>query len=180
MSAAPQAALRIVHCSHALTRGGAEVHMLTLLRGLSAERFQLYLSCPPALLSQLPELPPHVRLAPPAPPRPWSAAAGWAWRSFLRRERIQIVHAHLSSTSRAVMPWVWLAPPARLLETPHVSELWRGGWKRGPWLDRCAGYGVAGYIAVSAANASWLLRDRGLPERKVRVIRNGIDVSGLQ
>lgn len=172
--------LRVLHCCLSQVRGGAEQHMLTLLRGLDPERFALYLSCPEALRPHLPDLPAHVRLAPPPPGQAWRAPAGWRWRQFLRRERIQIVHAHLSSASRAVMPWVALAHGAVLLETPHVREDWRRGWKRSSWLDRAAGCGVAGYIAVSVANAVYLHQDRCLPERKIRLIRNGIDVQALQ
>ncbi|TAN21958.1 MAG: glycosyltransferase [Acidobacteria bacterium] len=172
--------LRVLHCSLSQVRGGAEEHMLTLLRGLDPGRFELNLSCPPALLSHLPDLPAHVRLAPPPPRQAWRTAAGWRWRQSLRRERIQIVHAHLSSASRAVMPWVALTPGAVLVETPHVREDWRRGWKRSSWLDRAAGCGVAGYIAVSAANAIYLRQDRRLPEHKIRLIRNGINLQALQ
>src|SRR6185312_4451238 len=173
--AAPR--LRVLHLSGSNVRGGAEEHMLTLLRGLDRKRFQLYLACTPALLPQLSDRPADVRVEPCAPRKPWQAGTGWRLCRWLQAEHIDLVHAHLSFASRAAAPWVKLARGPLLLETPHVSENWRRGWKRAAWLDHAAGGLVDGYIAVSDANADYLGRQRGLPVRKIHTIRNGVDVA---
>ena len=65
-----------------------------------------------------------------------------------------------------------------IVETPHVRESWRRGWKADNFtIDRMAGRFVDRYIAVSYANARYLIEEKGLPERKVRVIQNGTDLS---
>ncbi|MGH9417120.1 MAG: glycosyltransferase [Terriglobales bacterium] len=168
--------MRVLHFSNGEARGGAEEHMLTLLRGLNRRRFELLLACPPALGAQLPDLPADIRVTPWAPMNPWEAAPGWRLARFLRRERVDLVHAHLSCASRAVAPWARLAG-AVMLETPHVREGWRRGWKRSARLDRAAGRLQHGYIAVSEANARYLREDLRLPADKIRIIRNGIDVA---
>ena len=65
-----------------------------------------------------------------------------------------------------------------IVETPHVRESWRRGWKANNFtVDRIAGRFVDRYIAVSYANARYLIEEKGLPEKKVRVIQNGTDLS---
>jgi len=173
----PSRRLRLLHFSNATARGGAEEHMLTLLRGLDRKRFELHLACPPALAPHLPDLPPDVRLCPSAPRDPWSLGPGAGLRQYLRRHRVDLLHAHISCASRAATPWArWAGTPV-VIETPHVRERWRRGWRNAAWMDRAAGRGVTAYIAVSEANAAYLRDDRRLPAGKIFVIRNGIDLA---
>src|SRR5271166_1970869 len=59
-----------------------------------------------------------------------------------------------------------------------VRESWRRGWKANNFtVDRITGHFVDRYIAVSYANARYLVEEKGLPEKKVRVIQNGTDLS---
>ncbi|MGH9488635.1 MAG: glycosyltransferase [Terriglobales bacterium] len=169
--------LRVLHCSNADARGGAEEHMLTLLRGLDRERFAPALACPAALLAQLPDLPPDLLVTTLAPMHPWDVACGARLTRWLRRHQVDVVHAHLSCASRAVAPWARLARTPVFLETPHVRESWRRGWKRARVLDRIAGRLVHAYIAVSGANARYLRDEVRLPAAKIHLIRNGIDVA---
>jgi glycosyltransferase involved in cell wall biosynthesis len=62
------------------------------------------------------------------------------------------------------------------VETPHVREHWRRGWKAHFAVDRLAGLCVDRYIAVSDANARYLVATKGLPAGKVGVIHNGCDL----
>jgi glycosyltransferase involved in cell wall biosynthesis len=60
------------------------------------------------------------------------------------------------------------------LETPHVAENWRRGWLKSNFaLDRAVGRFVDYFIAVSQANAHYLVNQKGLRSEKVVVIRNG-------
>jgi glycosyltransferase involved in cell wall biosynthesis len=174
--AAADPPLRVLHFCNAEARGGAEEHMLTLLRGLDRRQVAPSLACPAPLLPHLPDLPRDVRVLPVAPVRAWRARDGWKLTRFLRRERVQLVHVHLSCATRAAAPWVRLAGAPVLIETTHVRENWRRGWKRAAWLDRLLDPWLDGYIAVSAANAEYLRLGRRLPPEKIHTIRNGIDL----
>src|SRR4029077_6686330 len=63
-----------------------------------------------------------------------------------------------------------------VIETTHVRELWRTGWKSNFVIDRAVGKCVDRFIAVSEANARYLIQNKGLPGNKISVIRNGSDV----
>jgi glycosyltransferase involved in cell wall biosynthesis len=64
-----------------------------------------------------------------------------------------------------------------ILETPHLREHWRHGFiKSRFFIDRFAGRFVDTYIAVSEANARYLIEQKGLPPRKINVIHNGCDL----
>lgn len=69
----------------------------------------------------------------------------------------------------------WAKVPVRV-ETPHVREYWRKGWKSSYAIDRVGGRFVDQYIAVSKANCKYLVEEKGLPAKKVTVICNGCDV----
>ncbi|MGH9477024.1 MAG: glycosyltransferase [Terriglobales bacterium] len=168
--------VRVLHFSNGVARGGAEEHMLTLLRNLDRDHFELLLACPPALREQLGDLPDDVEVTPWAPMEPWQTATGWRLARWMRRRRVQLLHAHLSCASRAAAPWAKLAG-VPVLETPHVRESWRRGWKRSCGLDRAAGLLVDAYIAVSHANARYLREEKRLPAHKVHTILNGIAVA---
>lgn len=167
--------IQVLHYSGSLVRGGAEEHLLTLLRGFDRRHLELHLACPPALMALLAaDLPADVhclelRLS----PRGLSAAARFC--RYLRRQRIQIVHSHLFFASRIASPLAhWLG--VRTVETPHVRESWRRGWKRWYGPDRLLGRAVDAYIAVSRSNAEYLIHEKKLPAHKVRVVRNGVSL----
>ncbi len=167
--------IRILHFSNENARGGAEEHMLMLLRGLDRSHFELLLACTPELRSQFSDLPGDVEYLPLRLRRPWDAGAGLHLARFLRRRRVHLLHAHISCAGRAAAPWARLAGVVTL-ETPHVREAWRQGWKRLAVFDRVAGRLQCGYVAVSHANARYLTEELRLPASKVRTIPNGIDV----
>jgi len=159
-------------------RGGAEEHMLCLLKGLDRARFRPLLVCPPELLAQLvPELPKDV-----------TTFAMWLHShrqvglmhelaGFLRRQKVQVLHSHGFRPSLLASPVGRWAGVAANVETPHVREYWRKGWKADYRIDRLAGHIVDGYIAVSEANGRYLREEKQLPALKVKVIRNGSDLS---
>jgi len=65
-----------------------------------------------------------------------------------------------------------------ILETPHVSERWRIGWLKSHfWIDRLVSRCVDRYIAVSEANARYLVSEKRIPPAKIEVIPNGVDLS---
>ena len=165
--------LPVLHYIGSLTRGGAEEHLLTLLQGMDPRRFELHLACAPELMARLEaDLPPSVRRLPlRLRPGDWRSAA--AFCQYLRRHRIAVAHSHLFFSSRLASPLArWCG--ARTVETPHVRESWRRGWRSWYAPDRLLGRAVDVYIAVSRANATYLIEEKRLPAHKVRVVPNGI------
>lgn len=171
--------LNVLLCTTSGERGGAEEHMLVLLRGLDRRQFALHLACPPKLLRQMPEVPGDVMRLPVVPRRPWDVRAGMRLAAYIRHAGIDLVHAHLSCSSRAVAFWARLGG-ARVIETPHVREGWRRGWKSWFLIDRVAGVLIDAYVAVSAANADYLVREKRLAPDRVWTILNGIDLAKFE
>lgn len=165
--------------SNTRVRGGAEEHMLTLLRGLDRKSFRLHLVCSPEVADALrADLPPDVELLPLLFAQPYQMGPARQLRKWIRERRIQILHSHLFTSSLCASPVGWTCRVPLILETPHVRESWRRGWKADNFsVDRAAGRFVDHYIAVSYANARYLRDEKGLPERKIRVIQNGTDLS---
>ncbi len=160
-------------------RAGAEEHILTLLRGLDREYFRLHLVCSPEVADAVrSDVPPDVELLPLFFPTPSHLAGAAKLRRWIRERHIQVLHSHLFRSSLCSSPVGWMCGVPLILETPHVRESWRRGWKANNFtVDRLAGRFVDRYIAVSYANARYLVEEKGLPEKKVRVIQNGTDLS---
>ncbi len=159
-------------------RGGAEEHILTLLRKLDRNVFRPILACPSEcaekLRADLPEDVPVERLQ-----YEWPYQIGSALHlaEILRKYRVGILHSHLFVSSIAASPIGWLSRVPVILETPHLREAWRRGPIKGNFaIDRAAGKFVDHYIAVSDANARYLIEEKKLPAKKVHVIHNGCDL----
>ncbi len=180
--------LVVAHFSNARAWGGAEEHMARLLAHLPRERIQPLLAAPAALLaSGAGRWPAEVEalavdLQSPLPGRAAVRLARW-----LRRRRVDVLHAHMFRAS-ACAAWVAaLAGVGRIIETPHVREAWREPpagegrgwrhWKRSYLWDRLHSRLIDRYIAVSQANAAYLIEQKGLPAAKVAVIPNGCDLN---
>lgn len=169
----------IVYFSNTFARGGAEEHLLTLIRGLDARRFQPRLVCTPELAEQLAGvLPPHLEVIRLCLRRPSQLDAAARLAKLFRRERPHIVHSHLFYASLFASPIARACGVPVTIETPHVREHWRHGrWKSSYGVDRLAGRAVDYYIAVSAANARYLAEEKRVPRNKIVVIHNGCDVA---
>jgi glycosyltransferase involved in cell wall biosynthesis len=96
---------------------------------------------------------------------------------ILRRERIDILHSHLFYGSRYASPIGWACRVPVVIETPHLRESWRTGWKANFAIDRSMATFVNYYVAVSHANADYLKNVKGIPADKVVVIQNGCDTA---
>ena len=163
--------------TNSVERGGAEEHILTLLHGLDRERFRLHLACPDALAARLgADVPPDVEVTPLLLRRPADVAAAARLARLLGSRRIDVLHSHLFYSSLFASPVGRFCQVPAIVETPHLSERWRHGWKASHAIDRLAGRCVDYYVAVSHANARYLLEEKRLPARKVVVIPNGCDL----
>jgi glycosyltransferase involved in cell wall biosynthesis len=99
---------------------------------------------------------------------------------FLRGQQVQVLHSHGFRPSILVSPVGRWARVPIVVETPHVREYWRKGWRSSYIFDRMAGRFVDQYIAVSEANKRYLVDEKKLPAKKVTVIRNGCDVKHFE
>jgi len=171
--------LSVLYFSNALARGGAEEHILTLLRGLDRARFRPHLVCTPEVARRLrPDLPDDVDLIPLRLRHPRQVEAARRLARILRERRVDVLHSHLFYSSLFASPIGWLCRVPLIVETPHVREGWRQGWLKSRFVvDRLAGRFVDYYIAVSEANARYLVERKGLPAEKVVVIHNGCDLT---
>lgn len=170
--------ISVLHFSNEFVRGGAEEHMLMLLRQLDRKQFRPFLVCPPECLEKLrPDLPADVAATPLTFQSPTQVGAALSFARILRRNKIGIVHSHMFHASLVASPVAQLCRVPVVVETPHIREAWRHGWLKGSYfIDRIAGRFVDRYIAVSHANARYLGEEKRLPARKVQVIHNGCDL----
>lgn len=168
--------ISVLQFSNTAQRGGAEQHILTLLKGLDRQCFRLYFVCTPELIESMGrEIPEDVRVFPLRLQNPLQIMAAIRFAGILRRERIDILHSHLFYGSRYASPIGWACRIPVVIETPHVRESWRSGWKANFAVDRAISRFVTQYIAVSEANAEYLKQEKRLPADKVYVIQNGCD-----
>ena len=167
----------LVFFSNSQERGGAEEHVLTLLRGLSREHFDFHLVCPPVVARAVEgDLPKDVEVAEIDLCSPKHVGAASKLFSYLRKTKAEILHSHLFYASFFASPVGKLAGVPVVIETPHVREQWRKGWKASYRIDRFAGKFVDHYIAVSASNKKYLVEEKKLPAEKISVILNGSDL----
>lgn len=171
--------ISVLHFTRTLARYGAEEHILTLLRHFTRDRFRLHLVCPPELAEQIQgDLPDDVELFAFDLEHLGRLEAARKFGRILREHRIEILHSHMSFSSRFASPVASAVGVPVILETPHVAENWRRGWWKSHFVvDRCFGRFVDYFIAVSEANARYLVAQKGLPSAKVVVIHNGCDLS---
>ena len=169
----------LAYFMNTVARAGVEEHVLTLLQGLPRQYFRPHLICPPALGDQLKgDLPPDVTYWSLKWEQPWELAPALQLAGLLRRQRIVILHSHMFQASWLASPLGWLCRVPIIIETSHGREAWRQGWLKGRFvIDRIVGHTVDRYIAVSQATAKYLSEQKGLPARKITVIRSAADLT---
>jgi glycosyltransferase involved in cell wall biosynthesis len=168
----------VLFFTNSVERGGAEEHILTLLHGLDRARFHPALACPEGLAARLrADAPPDVEITSLTLRRPQDVAAAGRLARLVRLRRVDVLHSHLFYSSLYASPVGRLAGVPAIIETPHIAERWRSGWKGSFAVDRLIGRSVDYYVAVSHANARYLVQDKRLPARKVVVIPNGCDLA---
>jgi glycosyltransferase involved in cell wall biosynthesis len=170
--------ISVLHFSSTLARGGVEEHILTLLRGLDRSRFRLYLVCTPLVARLIRnDLPSDVRVFPLCLRKPYQVSEALRLARFIRENKIDILHSHLFYSSLFASPIAKACGVSLTIETPHIREHWRHGLLKSHFfVDRFVGHLVDRYIAVSQANARYLIEEKKLPRSKIRVIRNGCDI----
>ncbi|HEV2616505.1 MAG TPA: glycosyltransferase family 4 protein [Candidatus Acidoferrales bacterium] len=173
--------ISILLFTNTTVRYGVEEHILQLLHNLDRRFFRLHLACPAELGELLKaDLPADVEFSPVEIEGITDYAGARGLFRILREQHIQILHSHMFQSSMFASPIAWLAGVPVVLETAHVREVWRKGIKANYVVDRLAGRFVNRYISVSHAVARYLVEMKGLPERKIQVIHNGVDLKKFE
>src|ERR1019366_6966116 len=97
-----------MHFSNTRVRGGAEEHILTLLRGLDRSSFRLHLVCSPEDADAVRAgLPMDVALLPLRFGRPADLGSAVRLRTWIRGRRIQVRRSPLSYSRGFASPGAW-------------------------------------------------------------------------
>jgi glycosyltransferase involved in cell wall biosynthesis len=175
MSARP---ISVLMFSNAIVRAGAEEHILELLRGLDRRLFRLHLACPDVLLEKYGnDIPGDVHVTPIMLDRISDIRGAIRLAKILRQEQIDVLHSHMFRASLFASPLGKLCSVPVIIETTHVRETWRKGWLKSKFfIDRAVSHFIDRYIAVSEANARYLIEQKRIPATKVSVIQNGCSI----
>lgn len=173
---------KILYFLNTTTRAGVEEHVLSLLKELDRKSFSAVLVCPGQLLEQFgADIPEDVRtyglyLA------EWTGFSGIReFVSILKRERPDIVHSHMFSSSMFGSTLTKASIRAATIETCHGPERWRTSWiKKSFVADTIFSKFVDRFIAVSAAAAEHLAGAKRVSRDKISVIRNGRELECYQ
>jgi len=168
--------LTVLHFTITTFRGGVEEHILLHLQGLDRRRFRPLLACPPELIPALgQDIPADVEVIPFDRRKPNRMSAAFRFCGILRQQRVDILHSHMFQASRLASPLGRICGVPLIIETSHGRESWRHGWVKGSFVvDRLVGRTVDRMIAVSEANARYLVKDKGLPAERITVIYPGV------
>lgn len=170
--------MRVAWMDNAVEWGGVQEHLVFLSRlacdgGIEgailcdrslASRFRLALANHPVRIVAIPC---HDLLS----PRSWIRT----YRA-IRDFRPDVLHAHLYWAARIAAPMARLAGVRRVVETVHLEEGWRTGWRKllngvDRWVGRLL---VDHHIAVSRAVARSLAEVRGILPEKISTIHNSV------
>ena len=163
--------ISVLMFSNAQVRGGAEEHILQLLTRLDRKHFRPSLACTPKLAELLrPNLPKDVQVCQLILDGPTDFRGAFQLSTFLRECRTQILHSHMFRASLFASPIGRISRVPVIVETAHVREMWRKGWKASFVIDRTASKCVDHTIAVSNAIARYLVECKGIAKSKITVI----------
>ncbi|HEV7681983.1 MAG TPA: glycosyltransferase family 4 protein [Pyrinomonadaceae bacterium] len=166
--------MRILQISSAQSLGGGERHLADLAAGLARRGHEVYVALRPnsPLVAELNGVASGNILTLPLR-NSLDARSAQALSRFVRRNKIQIVHAHMARDYPLAAYAARRNPDARLIITRHVLfPLNR--------LHRITLSRAARIIAVSQAVAAQLKSDGTVPAEKISVVLNGIDTARFQ
>lgn len=166
--------LRILHVSSAQYLGGGERYLVDLVNALVARGHDVYAALRPGspLLGELSVLP-AANLTTIPLRNAIDIQSARALQRFVKQHKIDIVHAHMARDYPLASYAVGRHGPACLVVTRHVLfPLSR--------FHKITLAQAARVIAVSEAVALHLRSQRIVPEKKIIVVRNGIDAGRFE
>lgn len=172
--------IRLVQFTKAFWLGGTEVQVVELLKGLPP-RYQVQvgvLENDGPLLDEVWKrgLEPAEFPLGPSARSPQTLRAVWRAAGFLRRHRVDVVHAHDFYAALVAVPAARLAGARAVLGRLDLAH-WHSPLQRRAlrWLTRRAHHVVANADAIRRQ----LVCEEGLPTSRVSVIRNGLDLNAF-
>lgn len=174
--------ISLMFFSNSTVRAGVEEHILELLCGLDRHLFRLHLACPKQLQEKFgDEIPKDVQVTPVMIDSISDISGAFELVRAFRRDRIQILHAHMFRASLFASPIARLCGVPVVIETSHSREPWRSGWLKSKYIvDRLASTFVDRFIAVSSACARHLTGNKRVDPSRVRVIHNGCNLQKFE
>jgi glycosyltransferase involved in cell wall biosynthesis len=175
--------MRVLHVLNNLDHGGAETYVLRLVRRLHRDRFESYLAytCGGGLSDRFRRLQigmlkmSETRLG---FRRPFAnLLAAWRAYLFVRRQRIDLIHAHLFE------PYAWVAVVAAISGVPLYRTVVSNRRDAPLWsrpLERILARITACLIVFTQAGRRELMCLFRVPDRKIRVVPNGVDCDAME
>jgi glycosyltransferase involved in cell wall biosynthesis len=164
---------RVLYVISTFAQGGAQRHLLDLIRRLDPTRFETAICVMNDVnhfAAGFPAGEPRYRLRSPVF---WAPPAVLRLGRAIRDFRPDVLHSHMNDANlwaRLVLPW---APARAVVTSVHLDDMSRlhRFWERRLYRrsDRI--------VAVSAGVRRMLVDEMGLPSSKVTVIVNGVDLS---
>ena len=104
----------------------------------------------------------------------WDLRAAGRLLSLLRRDRIQILHAHLFLANVAARLLGWMVGVPVVITTHHDTDVWMG-WRH-RLLERLTAPLSSAVVACSEAVRRYALEVHGLPVGLLRTLHNGTEI----
>ncbi len=172
--------IKIVMFLNTTVFGGVEKHVVDIVNAINEDKFIPYIICPT-------ELYPHLQQALGQRKTriiPIRKASFTNWGSIndfinaIRKIQPDIVHCHLYNATRFASPILKLLKVPCVIETAHIVERWRKGYKKiFLRIDWVISLFVDRVIAVSNAVADFYITVKHYPPKKVKTIHNWCDLN---
>jgi glycosyltransferase involved in cell wall biosynthesis len=171
--------IRVAFCIDNMNVGGTELNAVRTAERLDRCRFDLSvvsLQTEGPLLQRYDSAGIPVAFFPISNPYgPSTARQGLALARFLRRQRVDLFHAHDAYSNVFGVPWARLSG-ARVI----ASRRWWAGFPGRAWrLASGVGYRLAHVALANSERVARLLIEEGLPSAKIAVVRNFVDDSAF-
>ena len=166
--------MRILHISSAQTFGGGERHLADLVNALATRGHDVFAVVRPdsPLIAALTGLPAQ-NLVPLPLRNSLDASSAGRLASFVRKQKIELVHAHMARDYPLAAYATRRNPDAQLIVTRHVL------FPLNP-LHKITLSRVARVVAVSDAVGRQLSMQKIVPRERVTVVHNGIDIARFE
>jgi glycosyltransferase involved in cell wall biosynthesis len=170
--------MRIAWVDNAVSWGGVEVHVAMLARMAVSAGHEGLILCDSVLASRYEKAleGSGVQVVSGSWNRILSFKSIFSMVSVLRTYQPSVVHSHLYWATRIAAPAAYLANVPLMVETIHLEESWRSGWRRILSLADgiIARMFVNRHIAVSNSVANSSIKTRRIASEKVVTIPNSV------
>ncbi len=167
---------KILYLISSLAQGGAERHLVELVRGLDPGRFETeicVLGDKTHFKGELPEGQPSHRLRAHA----WASPVAFARLvATVRAVRPTILHTYMNDANLWGRLATWFGPRPRIITSVHLDDMpivYR-------WLERPLSRRADRIVAHSRSIERLLVDGLGVPRARVTLIPNGVDVERFQ